>query len=118
MRTFYVIFLLLCLPLIFPVSIAGASERSPFEASPKQKSLYNYANASKSLRISGLITTEKQGRVILKFKGCPDACVFRKGDGIQLVYRGIIHGFTISDIKTKSLMLKGKNNKTYEVKAR
>ena len=107
------IFLLMA--LLMP---ASATERSPFESSPKQRNLHNYTRASKNCRIAGLITTKTQSRVILKLNNDPQTLVFREGDTIRLLYRGIGHDFRISAIKAKSVMLTGKNNKTYEMKAR
>ena len=96
---------------------AGAG-RSPFNESPKQKSVYNYARAKKNCTIIGLIATQTQGRVILKLNEDEHASVYQEGDALQLTFRGISHRFTIESINSKSIRLRGGNNKNYVVEVR
>ena len=105
------------IPLIFILSgISYSADRSPFEESVRTN--YDYMKAKKQCVITGIITTEKEGKAILKLNGKETASVYSLDDRIPLENNGILHEFTLHKIKNKTILLKGRNNRTYEVEAR
>ena len=60
------IILLLILLLSVQSGISYAAERSPFEEPVNARDMYDYGRAQKRCTIIGIITTEKNGKVILK----------------------------------------------------
>ena len=105
------------IPLIFILSgISYSADRSPFEESVRTN--YDYMKAKKQCVITGIITTEKEGKAILKLNNNETASVYSLNDRIPLESNGILHEFKLHKIKNKSILLKGRNNRIYEVEVR
>lgn len=110
---FFLIFLMLLLS-----GVSYSADRSPFNESVKIQNMYDYSKAKKKCIITGIITTEKEGKAILKLNDRGTASVYSKNDRIPLERNGVVHEFILYKIKNKSILLKGRNNKIYEVEVR
>ncbi|MCK5165031.1 MAG: hypothetical protein KAQ72_14995, partial [Desulfobacula sp.] len=95
-----------------------SQDRSPFDEPVRTRNLYDYTQAKKQCIITGIITTQKKGTAILKLNNSEIASVYSVNDRISLEHNGIVHEFTLIEIKNKSIVLKGKNSRTYEVELR
>ncbi len=126
------IILVLILLMTVQSGISYSAERSPFEEPVNARDMHDYKKAQKQCRIIGIITTEKDGKVILHTTGGSDngatpalngvttqgASVYSVNDRIRIKSNGILHEFTLNKIKNKGIVLKGKNGRSYEVEAR
>lgn len=130
------IILVLILLMSVQSGISYSAERSPFEEPVNARDMHDYRKAQKKCRIIGIITTEKDGKVILHTPGTPGggsasgeapalnevttkgASVYSVNDRIRIKSNGILHEFTLNKIKNKGIVLKGKNGRSYEVEAR
>jgi hypothetical protein len=92
--------------------------RSPFDAPEKSVNLYDYPAALARCRVMGLITTDTNGRVLLEINGDNHPSVYSKNDRIFIPFNGVIHEFTLEEIRRKGLKFKAKDNRTHEVELR
>ncbi len=109
-----------CLALVLmaiPAWQVQAADRSPFEEPLAPETLYNYKIASHRIMITGLITTDTDGKVIIQTSPEGTASVFSVGSRIVVPFNGVDHEYRIKTIKTRSLILRALNGKTYEVEA-
>ncbi len=97
--------------VLFFAALVWSQERSPFEAA--SKNLYNYEKAVSSLMLKGIITTSKFKRAVFLID--ESYSVFALGDKFNIEAKNLQYSFKVSEIKKKSVIIKGGDKKSYEV---